>query len=313
MLKLITLVIFSLPLIAQAKSPANYFQLRNVVNELTQKELVNWVNELVSISKPSRRVGQAGHEAAREYLQQEIRKLDSKNSGKLSLQTFSPEKVKLKGENIIWEKTGIKDDKKLIIVSHYDTFSPSGVTSMPGANDNASGVAVALGLIRNLARMELNYTVQVVLLDWSGPDLLGSLHHAQTLAAQNILGVINLLMLGQDSTHFDKAKKLGNMKAYIQAQGAEEKWAQEILKHGPAITSKVNFELMVRDFKQDNLRYSKLGIFTVTFTQNWEEDFNPKFHQTPLDTPETLNHATLYHGYQFISGVVIGKLLDITK
>jgi hypothetical protein len=50
-----------------------------------------------------------------------------------------------------------------------------------------------------------------------------------------------------------------------------------------------------------------------TFSQNWEDDFNPKFYQTPQDTPETLNHQTLYSSYQYLGGAVLGTLLDISQ
>src|SRR5690606_15872042 len=66
--------------------------------------------------------------------------------------------------NIIWEKSGLKTDKVLVVVAHYDTISHDKNTflinekeSMPGANYNASGVAVALGLIKTLAQTDLNY------------------------------------------------------------------------------------------------------------------------------------------------------------
>jgi Zn-dependent M28 family amino/carboxypeptidase len=323
MLKLIILGIFSLTQGALAKGPANYFQLNSLISELTQAELIKWVNELVTVSAPSRMVGQPGHAQARSYIEAQVKKLDIKSRGTITQQTFTPE-VELAlhqaqlarrlhttpGVNIIWEKRGISD-KQLIITTHYDTFSEK-AGPMPGANYNATGVAVALGLIRLLAPLDLNYGVQVVFLDWQGPGLLGSLHHAKTLPAQHILGVVNLERLGQDTTYFDRQKKLGNMSVYV--SGAKAEWLTTFLQHGAKLTKRVQFELKAKQLPQsDSRRYAEQGLKVATFSQNLEDDFNPKFHQTPEDTPETLNHSTFYHSYLFISGVVLGTLLDISK
>lgn len=228
-----------------------------------------------------------------------------------------------KGKNIIWEKQGLSSDKMLVITAHYDTISHDQKTMlikendvMPGANYNASGVAVGLGLIKTMVESDLNYSVQVVFLDWQGPGFLGSFQHAKELksSGKEILGVINLEMLGQDTSFFDKTKKLGNMKVYTRNNPDEVKWVNKIISHGPKITEKVSFEPMSNSFSSsDNFRYWDQGFKAATFTQNWEDDFNPKFYQTPQDTPETLNHETLHYGYQYLGGVVIGTLLDITK
>ena len=227
------------------------------------------------------------------------------------------------GENIIWEKEGLDMNKVLVVTAHYDTISHHPQTllvqndvPMPGANYNASGVAVALGLIQHLAQMDLNYSVQVVFLDWQGVGFLGSYHHAQQLksSGKKILGVINLEMLGQDTSYFDKTKKIGNMSLYLRPVSEEEKFAKKLVEHGSKIDSKVTFEMRANSFENsDNIRYWEKDLVAVTFSQNWEDDFNPKFYQTPLDTPETLNHDTLHHAYQYIGGAVLGTLLEITK
>lgn len=359
--------IFSLSLSAQAaRSPATYFQLKSELNKISKKDLVEKVNGLVRASSPSRMVGNPGHAKAFSWLESEIKKLDPKKTGKLTVSEFTPDLAEVKrfyqadfvnkvegkipkhsgdyqrwaqfikhmentanglkdvkGKNLIWEKSGLDSSKVLVVTAHYDTIShdPSSMMirqndPMPGANYNASGVAVALGLIQTLARFDLNYSVQIVLLDWQGVGFLGSFEHAKALKAsgKNVLGVINLEMLGQDTTYFDKSKKLGNMKAYTREEQKDVKWLEGLLKHGPKITTKVEFEGVGNGFENsDNFRYWEQGFRAATFTQNWEEDFNPKFFQTPKDTPETLNHRTLWNSYLYIGGIVGGTLLDITK
>ncbi len=241
----------------------------------------------------------------------------------LFMKELSESRKNIPVQNIIWEKEGLNPKKVLVVSAHYDTISHDKETllvneksSMPGANYNASGVAVALGLIKTLSEMDLNYSVKVVFLDWQGIGFHGSFLYARELknSGKDVLGVVNLEMLGQDTTYFDKKKKSGNMCAYVRNLSDEQSWAKSLTDKGSKVTQKVSFELRPNGFENsDNVRFWEEGFKSVTFTQNWEEDFNPKFYQTSDDTPETLNHGTLWHSYQFIGGAVAGTLLDLSR
>jgi hypothetical protein len=240
-----------------------------------------------------------------------------------SMQNLAETKKASPVQNIIWEKAGLNAKKILVITAHYDTISHDKSTflvnekePMPGANYNGSGVVVALGLIKTMAQIDLNYSVQVVFLDWQGIGFYGSHVHARELknSGKEILGVVNLEMLGQDTSFFDKTKKNGNMVVYLRNLTDETKWVTKLTEHGQKMTSKVSFEIKPIGFENsDNFRFWEQGHRAATFSQNWEEDFNPKFYQTSQDTPETLNHETLWHAYQYVGGAVIGTLLDLTK
>ena len=364
MLKLITLAIFSFIFSAYGRAPSTYSQLRSELIKTTQNDLIKLVNDLVKVSAPSRMISFPGHDKARDFLLETIKSYDSKGSGKLIVDTFSPDTEEAKrfyqndfdqkvegkvskfapdyqkwlkfttymkstaeryksvqGTNIIWEKTGLDANKVLVITAHYDTISHDPNTlmiteksPMPGANYNASGVSVALALIKTLAQVDLNYSVQVVFLDWQGIGFLGSLRYSQELkkSQKNVMGFLNLEMLGQDTSFLDKTKKSGNMCVYYRPQ--DEKFIQLLSRHGSKITSSVSFEPKATGFdNSDNFRLWEHGFMGGTFSQNWEDDFNPKFYQTPQDTPETLNHQTLYSSYQYLGGAVLGTLLDISQ
>lgn len=243
-----------------------------------------------------------------------------------SMQKFAASKKDIPVENIVWEKGGLNPKKVLIVTAHYDTISHdknsllvAESTAMPGANYNASGVVIALSLLRTLAAFDLNYSVKVVFLDWQGIGFYGSKLYAQELKklqdnGTEIMGIVNLEMLGQDTTYFDKDKKNGNMGLYLRDNPSELEFAKSLTNHGQKMKTKVEFEIKPTNFESsDNVRFNEQGLKAVTFSQNWESDFNPKFYQTPQDTPETLNHKTLYHAYQYVGGAVIGTLLDLTK
>ncbi len=240
-----------------------------------------------------------------------------------NMQNLAETKKSSPVQNITWEKTGINSKKMLVITAHYDTISHDKNTlmvkeseAMPGANYNASGVAVALGIIKTLAAIDLNYSVRVVFLDWQGIGFHGSYLYAKELKnlGKDILGVVNLEMLGQDTSYFDKTKKSGNMSVYLRDLGDESRWVTKLTDHGKSITTKVSFEIKPNGFENsDNFRFWEQGLMSATFSQNWEDDFNPKFYQTSQDTSETLNHETLWYAYQYVGGAVAGTLLDLTK
>ena len=81
----------------------------------------------------------------------------------------------------------------IVIGAHYDT-----VPGSPGADDNATGVAVLLELARDIASEPLKYPVQLVAFDMEEYGCLGSSHHAAKYKQQqkSIRLMISLEMLG---------------------------------------------------------------------------------------------------------------------
>lgn len=368
MLKLILVAIGSLSLTAHAAAPSTYYQVKTALEKTSRKDLVATLNQFVKRSLPSRMVGQPGHEGAKNFILEELKKVDAKNSGTMTVIDFKPDTAEAlrfyqkdladkfqgqsktnpeylkyfkfvqnltalldkfkdqNGANIVWEKAGLNSNKLLVITAHYDTINldHKNLTIpvnevMPGANYNASGVAVALSLVKTLAQSDLNYSVRVVFLDWQGLGYLGSYQYAKELkqwakAPHELFGVINLEMLGQDTSYLDKNKKTGNMAVYLRSNSAEEAWVRKLVQHGKKVEGHISFEIKANNFDQsDTFRFWQQDLLGATFSQNWEDDLNPKFYQTSLDTPETLNHETLHGAYKFIGGAVMGTLLDISR
>lgn len=81
----------------------------------------------------------------------------------------------------------------ILIAAHYD-----GVPGTPGADDNATGVAVLLELARIFAAEPLKYPVQIVAFDMEEYGLLGSKQYAADLKQQQqpLHLMLSLEMLG---------------------------------------------------------------------------------------------------------------------
>lgn len=234
----------------------------------------------------------------------------------------------VKGQNLIWQKKGsLPVEDTLIIAVNYDTISLDSEkmelnlsARAPGADDNGSGVAIALALIDILSQINLPKTVRIAFFDFQEFASLGSYAYAKEIEAEikskQIKGVINLLMLGHDSKFSDALKKEGNMKAYIRAGdhpsvGADKLFADSVMSVAAKVSPSVRYELASNaSLVSDQKSFWDAGVPAVVFTGDWENDFNPRNH-TKDDFVETINQKTFYNNLRYALGAVLGWAYDI--
>ena len=227
------------------------------------------------------------------------------------------------GKNIIWEKRGAVNPEKMIVIgTHYDTAANDQKSlklltdaPMPGADNNGSGVAMALSMIEIFSKINLPVTVRIVFFDWEELGFLGSRAYVneyfKSIKKENFLGFINLVMLGHDSKTNDKLKKYGNMNVYLRPIREDQKLASDLIARGKKITSRVKFSPIENSFNSSaHIHFWEKGLPAVIFTQDWENDFNAKRYHSPNDFAETLNTNTYYNSYLFISGAILSKLFN---
>ena len=92
------------------------------------------------------------------------------------------------GSNIIVGNTG---ERFIGIGSHFDVFNGS-----PGANDNASGVAVILGLIKKISTSNFKQNLVFFFFDQEEQGMLGSKSYIQDHSIHKMQAYINLEMVG---------------------------------------------------------------------------------------------------------------------
>lgn len=361
-------LLLSFNIFAKNKQIKTVYNLRNHVEKIKKKELMNSLRLFVYKGKPNRFFASKGHKNFQDYLLATLKnyKVDDSieviedifdlniEQGKKLYQSdfdnkvvpnFKPDSAEYKkwsnfkqymhtlldkyksypGKNFIWEKKGSQKDKMIIITAHYDTVSHDSKTLkidtsslMPGADYNVSGVIIGLSLVKLLHDQDLKHTVRIVFLDAQTIGFLGSYDYAQKLKKEkdSIWGVFNLEMLGHDSKKFDKKKKYKNYKVYARSikndpDSKDKKLFDKINSFNKKTSVNIKFELARNDFiSSDNFRFWDEGIPAITFSQNWEDDFNPKY-QTGNDFPETLNQESLYNSYRYIAQGVLAHLLDL--
>jgi len=136
-------------------------------------------------------IATAGHFFVQEYIRQQLSQW-----GSVEIHTFQVRGKACK--NLILNLPSQagqqkKDLPPILIGAHYDA-----VPGTPGADDNATGVAVLLELARKFAAEPVRYPLRLVAFDMEEYGLLGSADYAALLREQNqqLRLMISLEMLG---------------------------------------------------------------------------------------------------------------------
>lgn len=203
----------------------------------------------------------------------------------------------------------------LILAAHYDTVEGS-----PGADDNASGLAVLLDVARQLAQTPLTRPVQFIAFCLEEESLLGSRAYTAHLAEnqQSVHGAIVLECVGYAS-HREGSQRIppgipiaipsvGNFLAIIGNQvsaALTTRVTQALATAVPAVPLLVpgNGEQLPDTRRSDHTAFWEQGFpaVMVTDTANFR---NPHYHR-PTDTIDTLDLDFLSSVTQAMTAAVI--------
>lgn len=203
----------------------------------------------------------------------------------------------------------------LILAAHYDTVAGS-----PGADDNASALAVMLEVVRQLSGRPLDRPVQFIAFCLEEDNLLGSRAYVTRLtrSGQSIEGAIVLECVGY-ARHEEGTQRIppgvpvpvpttGNFLAVIgneQSRHLTLTVGQAMTAHLPIVPLIVpgNGEALPDARRSDHTAFWEQGFSAVmlTDTANFR---NPHYHQ-PSDTFETLNLEFMCSVAQGVTAAVL--------
>lgn len=170
-----------------------------------QEKLYNHLHQITKERDPY--VASGGHFFVKQYIKEELSQW-----GEVITHDFQ-----VKGnnhQNLILNLPSVttKNLPPILIGAHYD-----GVPGTPGADDNATGVAVLLELAANIADTSLKYPVQIVAFDMEEYGRLGSFAYADYLKSQQqpLRLMISLEMLGYKNTAPDSQRYPADFLKYI--------------------------------------------------------------------------------------------------
>lgn len=215
--------------------------------------------------------------------------------------------------NLIVERTGTtRADEIILLGAHYDT-----VYCTPGADDNASAVAVLLEVSRLLSEYSGKRTIRFVAFACEEPpyfnlDIMGSQHHARQsrIRHDKILGMLCLEMVG----YYNTADHSQNIPPLI------PKWMHRFFPHRgdflAAVGNLASWKLCWR-FRRGFKRGARsMPLFSICLPEKiheirlsdnssfWDQGYpalmltdtsflrNPNYHRA-TDTPETLDYQRM--------------------
>ncbi|WCO01329.1 M28 family peptidase [Psychroserpens ponticola] len=245
---------------------------------------------------------QANNDLAADYL---VEKLEQLNNITITDQSFNTN-----GRNIIATQIGKTNPNDIyIICAHYDTVADY------CADDNATGTAAVLEAARILSTQCLDNTIVYALWDEEEIGLNGSAFYATQAAANgdNILGVLNLDMIGYDS---DAPGTAGDNEFDIDVNNFAN--SIDVKDDIVSVLNSYTFDLSVivvnpGTFSSDHSSFWMNGYSAVLLGESWEtNDETPFYHSSgdrfnTIDLPYFLELTKLTTAYM----ATVGGLVDV--
>jgi len=220
-------------------------------------------------------------------------------------------------KNIVAEKKGKTSPGRVFILgAHYDA-----VPGSPGADDNASAVAVLLEIAKNIQPVSLESTVRLIAFTLEEDGYMGSSHYVESLKKGGEgIGMISLEMVGftgprQNYPPYLDPKYYPHVGDFIAIVGNErsQKLLENVCQSFKAHIPELPFEFLVVPGNGERMEEVRLSDHS-TF---WDEGFpallvtdtsflrNPNYH-LPSDRIETLN-------FEFMQKVATGVFYSVVE
>ena len=206
-----------------------------------------------------------------------------------------------------------KSPQRYIIGAHYDACDTG--NSNPGADDNASAVAVLLELAHSLPQAPAQYGIELVAWDCEEPPYfdtedMGSVNHAASCTPASVRAVICLEMLGYYSTEPGSQPELfpghrlllptiGNFTAIIgdwNSLGLARTAFRALSSELPCVRLNIPFAQESALYFSDHRSYAAVNIPAIMITDTAMLR-NPNYH-TAEDLPSTLSFENIARNAQ---------------
>ncbi len=184
--------------------------IETLINAVSEQQLTAYVQQLEGFGTRNAfspvNQDNFGVGAARRWIQQEMIRVGAASGGRLVVQNdpflLDYEGFTAEQENIIATLPGTEPGAGVIVImAHYDTRSvdeTDGLTRAPGADDNASGVAMLIESVRLLSSRSWNQTIIFAALAAEEQGTHGSRDLVQQLIrdGRNVIAAINYDTIG---------------------------------------------------------------------------------------------------------------------
>jgi Zn-dependent M28 family amino/carboxypeptidase len=172
----------------------------------------------------------------------------------------------------------------LLVCAHYDSRSEHGENLAPGADDNASGVAVLLEAARVFAEAGVEPRVMLAFFGGEEDSLIGSRAFASEISHERPLlrGVINVDMVGYDA--------YGPQDIVVFTNPHSIPLALELIDLASRTTRLAADTTVSPAGNSDHASFWRVGLPAVSVWEGY--DHNP-YHSTSKDTPAVITRHFL--------------------
>jgi hypothetical protein len=194
--------------------------------------------------------------------------------------------------NVVGTKTGTTfPQREYIIGAHYDSGDN------PGADDDASGVALVLEAARVLSNYESEYTIRFVAFDREEQGLIGSEAYVDVHFRNDILGMISADMVAYNDDGGDSVEIYGRSASDL----IKNALAQAVGAYGDGLSVALGEALDA----SDHAPFEWAGIQACLLVENWG---NPYYH-TQQDNVDMFDYIDYAYATR-ITRSVVGFLVD---
>jgi hypothetical protein len=211
-------------------------EISRMVGEISEERIEQHVRKLVSFhtrhNLSSKNDPQQGIGAAWNWIKSEMEKNIPASGGRLKVEFDEytvggqgqriTKPVELKNVVATLQGTDPSDDRKILISAHLDSraqLDNDSVSYAPGADDDASGVAAILELVRIMSGRKFPATIVFMALSGEEHGLYGARHMAAMAKEENwnIIAMLNNDMIGNSSS--SETRLNDNMRVRVFSEG----------------------------------------------------------------------------------------------
>ncbi|UCC28762.1 MAG: Zn-dependent exopeptidase M28 [Phycisphaerales bacterium] len=198
--------------------------------------------------------------------------------------------------NVVATKVGVTDPTvEYVIGAHYDSDSWA---EAPGADDNASGVALVLEAARVLSAYPSDYTIRFVAFDGEEWGLWGAYAYVDTHSTDDIHGMISADMVsyntGENSVDIDGWSVSGPW-------DIKDAIAEAVAAYGNGLGSIIYTSTCC----SDHMPFLEAGLQAALVIEDWG---NPNYH-TPFDNVDVPNYIDYAYATR-VTRSLVGFLVD---
>ncbi|MDX1284565.1 MAG: M28 family metallopeptidase, partial [Draconibacterium sp.] len=296
--------------------------IKKMVDEISSKRIEKDILKLVSFhtrhnlseqNNPKQGIG-----AAWNWIKAEMEKSIPQSNGRLTVEfdryTIGGEgqridhEVELRNVIATLKGTNPDDDRILLVSAHLDSRAGRGSDSIsfaPGANDDGSGIAAILEMVRIMSKKEFSGTIKFMAVSGEEHGLYGAGHVAETAKKENwnIVAMLNNDMIGNSGSSGTllndnmkvrvfsegvpqyETEQMARMRRYTAAEndGKARQLARYIKEVGERYVDQLSVTLIYRNDRfgrgGDHTPFCKKGFTAVRLTE-----FNENYDRTHKDT-----------------------------